>query len=141
VVAVVKDGSTVGHCPGAFCSIFLRCNSEITCQVTGGRQYSLDLPQGGLGVPCKLAFHTNKKSDAEKTEKLLRKALSKNITDSFINMELSSCSIATISEPESFKCEGVESDSDEKLGNKNQKVCSKEVEDIIMGAELSNTYI
>jgi len=67
-VAVLKNGSgIVGHCPrktSDLCSILIRCGSEITCQVTGGRQYSDDLPQGGLEVPCKLTFHTNQKSDS-----------------------------------------------------------------------------
>jgi len=26
------------------------------CEVTGGKQYSADLEQGGLEVPCKLSF-------------------------------------------------------------------------------------
>jgi len=67
-VAIVKDGSgIVGHCPrktSALCSIFIRCGSEITCQVTSGRQYLSDLPQGGLEVPCKLTFHMNQKFES-----------------------------------------------------------------------------
>ena len=34
---------------------------KITCQVTGRRQHSSDSPQGGLEIPYKLTFHTNKK--------------------------------------------------------------------------------
>jgi len=76
-----------------------------------------------------------------KTERLLKNTLSKNITDSLIHTKLSSCSIATTSEPENFTCDGVESDSDEKPANKKQKLCSKKLEDIIMGTELSDLHI
>ena len=38
------------------CSAFLRRGGIITCTVTVVRQYSNDLPQGGLGVPCCLNF-------------------------------------------------------------------------------------
>ena len=42
----------------------------ITCEVTGPRQYSNDLPQGGLEVPCRLTF-TGTGDDTSKVEKLL----------------------------------------------------------------------
>ena len=41
-VAFIKDDSVVGHVP--------RKNS-ITCEITGGRKYSRDLPQGGMEIP------------------------------------------------------------------------------------------
>ena len=60
-VAVVSNGPTVvGHVPRAIsyvCHLFLGRNGRIMCQVTGTRQYSRDLPQGGLEVPCKLIFY------------------------------------------------------------------------------------
>ena len=40
----------------AICSLFLRRYGIISCQVTGARKYSEDLPQGGLEVPCRLTF-------------------------------------------------------------------------------------
>ena len=58
-LAVVNRGVIVGHVPRAIssvCYLFLGRNSTIQCQVTGTRQYSVDLPQGGLEVPCKLIF-------------------------------------------------------------------------------------
>ena len=58
-VAVVKDGNVVGHVPrklSAICAMFLHRGGSITCQVNGRRQYSRDLPQGGLEVPCMLTF-------------------------------------------------------------------------------------
>ena len=64
-VAVVRStsSSTVGHIPrriSAVCHIFLRRNGNISCQVTGERRYSVDLPQGGMEVPCKLTTGTSK---------------------------------------------------------------------------------
>ena len=59
-VCVVKGHDMiVGHVPrkiSAACSLFLRGNGTITCIVTAARRFSVDLPQGGLEVPCKLVF-------------------------------------------------------------------------------------
>lgn len=58
-VAVKKGSIIVGHVPrtiSAACSMFLRRNGTISCQVTGNRRYSSDLPQGGLEIPCILTF-------------------------------------------------------------------------------------
>ena len=58
-VAVIKDGQTVGHVPrkiSIVCSTFIRRGGVISCQVTGARHYSEDLPQGGLEVPCLIKF-------------------------------------------------------------------------------------
>lgn len=58
-VAVIKDDAIIGHLPkkiSRMCYIFLRRGGSITCTVTGSRQYSEDLPQGGLQVPCSLLF-------------------------------------------------------------------------------------
>ena len=51
----------VGHVPRLIsmaCSIFIRRGGFIVCVVTGLRQYSADLPQGGLEVPCCYTFKT-----------------------------------------------------------------------------------
>ena len=55
-VAIVAGNTVVGHMPRAIsvCSLFLKRNGVITCEVIGGRNYSNDLPQGGLEIPCKL---------------------------------------------------------------------------------------
>ena len=48
---------TVGHLPrkiSSMCSMFLLCGGRIDCIVTGGKQYSRDLPQGGMEIPCQL---------------------------------------------------------------------------------------
>lgn len=58
-VSVVKDGTVVGHLPRkctAVFSLFLRRSGTIVCRVNGSRRYSVDLPQGGLEVPCTLFF-------------------------------------------------------------------------------------
>lgn len=59
-VAVVNlNDTTVGHLPrniSALCHIFLRRTGNILVQVTGRRQRSIDLPQGGLEVPCTLTL-------------------------------------------------------------------------------------
>ena len=81
-VSVKKDGIIVGHCPrksSSICSIFIRRKVSITCQVNGNRRYSQDLPQGGLEVPCILTFHTSKKAELDKTERLIRNALAQKL--------------------------------------------------------------
>ena len=50
----------IGHIPrklSAACSLFLRLGGTMNCEITDGhRQYSADLPQGGLEIPCKFVF-------------------------------------------------------------------------------------
>ena len=60
-VAVKKHGSgvIVGHLPkkiSRLCSMFILRGGDIIATVTGRRQYSSDLAQGGLEIPCKLKF-------------------------------------------------------------------------------------
>ena len=58
-VAVMKDGTVVGHVPkkiSSICSLYLRRGGSIICRVTGSRRYSEDLIQGGLEIPCVLIF-------------------------------------------------------------------------------------
>lgn len=66
-VAVHESGNNriVGHIPrkiSAACSLFL-CHegNTITSTVCGHRQYSIDLPPGGLEVPCKITFRGSEK--------------------------------------------------------------------------------
>jgi len=49
----------------------------ITCEVTGGRQYSYDLAQGGMHVPCKLRFTCSDQELLKTTNRLLDLALKK----------------------------------------------------------------
>ena len=72
-VAVIKDRVAVGHIPHTIltlCSMFLARGGNITCEVTGNQQYSRDLPQGGLELPCKLTFSNSIKEIA--SENLLQ---------------------------------------------------------------------
>ena len=57
IVSLVKGTTIVGHMPrkiSAICFMFLQTGGIINCCVISGRQYSRDLVQGGLEVPCKL---------------------------------------------------------------------------------------
>ena len=61
----MKNGSIVGHIPqniSIVCVIFLQQGGFILCQVIGDWQYSRDLPQGGLEIPCILTFSGEGKS-------------------------------------------------------------------------------
>ena len=55
-VAVMKDGTVVGHIAKNVCSVYLRRGGSIICRVTGSRRYSEDQIQGGLEIPCVLIF-------------------------------------------------------------------------------------
>ena len=59
VSVVREDNITIGHVPqtiSVLCYFFLRRNGTILCQVTGRQHHSIDLPQGGMEVPCTLTF-------------------------------------------------------------------------------------
>ena len=61
-VAVICDDSAVGHVPrriSAACALFLLREGNIKCTITGSRRYSIDLPQGGLELPCLYTFSGN----------------------------------------------------------------------------------
>ena len=80
-VSVLKGTDTVGHVPkkmSSICSLFLWRSGTIMCEVTGGRQYSADLEQGGLEVPCKLSFICDDEERLAAIKKLLDLALKKN---------------------------------------------------------------
>ena len=75
-VATLRGEVVVGHVPriiSAACSAFLRRGGVISCEVTGARQYSADLSQGGMEVPCKLIF-TAPSKEIDKLHKLLCRA-------------------------------------------------------------------
>ena len=55
----MKSEEVVGHVPrllSCIVSLFLRRGGSVTCRVSGYRQYSSDLPQGGLEIPCIYTF-------------------------------------------------------------------------------------
>lgn len=82
-VAVMRGDTTViGHVPrkiSSICSLFLRRDGSITCQVTDSRRFSDDLAQGGLEIPCVLRFEGDTKVTA-KAKKLVESALSTTTT-------------------------------------------------------------
>ena len=58
-VGVKKDDNIVGHMPRKFSAIFalfLNQSGTILCIPNGCPQYSADLPQGGLEIPCEYIF-------------------------------------------------------------------------------------
>ena len=70
------DGTlqVVGHAPrkiSSICSIFIRRGGSIACRVTGHQQYSSNLPQGGLELPCVLTFTTASAKDIVKQKRYL----------------------------------------------------------------------
>ena len=75
-VAVKKGVTVIGHLPrkmSRVCSLFLRRGRDIHCTVTGRRQHSSDLPQGGLEIPCIIEFrHSAKPKEIAKLKKLLK---------------------------------------------------------------------
>ena len=73
---------TVRHTPrviSSVCSVFIRRGRIIVCVVNGARQYSSDLPQGGLEVPCILTFRASEEKECEKAKKLIELAHSVKI--------------------------------------------------------------
>ena len=50
------------------------------CIVTGSRQYSADLPQGGLEILCSYIFRMNNQVESDKARKLLKTILEITIT-------------------------------------------------------------
>jgi len=62
-VAVRKGTNIVGHTPrkiSCSCTFFIRSGGVINCFTTGPRQYTRDLLQGGLDIPCHYIFKGSK---------------------------------------------------------------------------------
>ena len=75
-VTVYKRDQVVGHIQRiipATCSVFIQRGGSIDCTITGPRRFSVDLPQGGLEIPCLLKFRGDGK-DIKKVIKLLNTA-------------------------------------------------------------------
>ena len=80
-VSILKADKIVGHVPrkiSAFCHLFLRRGGLMLCQITGHRQFSADLPQGGLEVPCSLIFMGDEK-EIQRVKKLTEHLIVNNI--------------------------------------------------------------
>ena len=67
-MAVIRRSAVVGHVPrkmSAACALFLRRKGTIHCTTTGSWRFLVDLPQGGLEVPCTLIFRGEPKDVAK----------------------------------------------------------------------------
>ena len=76
----ITDGEIkiVGHIPrkiSAICFAFMRRGGTILCHANGPHQYSSDLPQSGLEIPCVLKFIASNKKDTSKAKNQLESAL------------------------------------------------------------------
>lgn len=162
-VAIKKliDGNyvVVGHVPrkiSFICSIFIRRGGTIRCTVNGHRQYSADLPQGGMEIPCILMFTASCSSEAEKTKKLIQSSLStesvKVNTEDVVEPSTSKAiesvavhedefedTIHAPSPPRSPQDVTVDLSEEVSAVRKRQKVC--DIERIIMGEELTDKTI
>ena len=171
-VAIRKDASIVGHVPralSAVCSSFLRRGGLILCRVTGSRRYSVDLPQGGLEVPCVLTFRTSNAKDVEKVKNLIDQestsfptlikvgAIEKTEDLNFSVPKLpssNSCSVENnakiledcstiVLKDSTNSCASLVSDNidDHEPFTKKQRLSDPEIEELIMGAELTDRHI
>ena len=75
-VAVMNGTNVVGHVHmlrriSYICNIFIRHSGSIICRVTGPRQYSRDLEQGGLEVPCEFRLYSKDQKHVKKSRELL----------------------------------------------------------------------
>ena len=122
------------------------------CRVNGSRCYSLDLPQGGLEVPCILIFSTPQAHESEKTKKLIESSLAVpvKLTSDTKDYQIkvspgipcstnASCStsLATLTDV----LENDEEFKELQPLKQKLKLHDGEIEGIIMGVELSDLYI
>ena len=77
-IAIMKGSEIIGHVPrkiSAACYLFIQKGGILTCIITdSNHQYSSDLLQGGLQIPCKLVFESHDVELMAKVRKLLRLA-------------------------------------------------------------------
>ena len=169
-VAITKDSVIVGHVPraiSAVCSSFIRRGGLILCRVSGSRRYSSDLPQGGLEVPCVLTFRVSKIKEIEKARNLIdSESASFHIkvgevekTEDLNHLSidtpvLESCSIEKNAKnfqdssttvlkdsTNSYALLMSDPDDDNKPLAKKRQLSDPEIEDLIMGAELTDRPI
>ena len=75
------SNTIVGHVPrriSPLYSVFIRRGGSIACVINGPRQYSSDLPQGGLELPCKLLFSAPSLLESNKIKSLVQSAMEKS---------------------------------------------------------------
>ena len=163
-VAVKKGSTVVGHVPrviSTICSIFIRRGGTIVCRVNGSRRYSSDLPQGGLEVSCVLIFKTMQAAETEKTKRLIEGSLSSGITIAYTPLVSSAVSpetppagetsntseTSTSGDPDNPDIHIVTDDNNDINGDdgkpsvKRLRLSDLEIENIVMGVELSDVHI
>ena len=89
-------------------------------------------------------YHAKSKSEADKTEKLIKNSLSKNIADAItaVDTRISNHPETNGSKSQSVSVStSITLDGDEDQPTKKQKISSKEVEEIIMRDELSDLHV
>ena len=80
-VVVKMDDAIVGHVPrkiSGICWNFLERNGAILFEISGHRQYSRDLVQGGLEIPCIFHFWHQESGMIDKLNKLLYRSFGNN---------------------------------------------------------------
>lgn len=68
-IAIQHDKETIGHVPkilSKYTFFFLKNGGTLAVKVTGERQYSYDLEQGGLELPAEYCFLTSNQSLLDK---------------------------------------------------------------------------
>ena len=76
-----ESSMIVGHVPGPIsplCPVFIRRGGSIMCIMNAPRQYSSDLPQGGLELLCKVLFSAPSLLESNKIKKLVQSAKEKS---------------------------------------------------------------
>ena len=71
-VAIRKSANVTGHISAA-CSLFIQRGGTLSCIIVNTRrEYSTNLPQGGLQIPCKFEFKCDDAELLSNIKKLLR---------------------------------------------------------------------
>ena len=77
-MALKLDGKTIGHIPMFLSKIayfFLKNGGTLEVEINGPRQYSRDLDQGGLELPCTYRFLTSDENMHKKVVSMVDKAM------------------------------------------------------------------
>jgi len=156
-VAVKKGGVIVGHVPrtiSTVCSSFIRQGGTISATVNGTRRYSADLDEGGVEIPCILTFSSLEAFECTKTKKRIEVSLKLSVELAVNSTKVDEvadlpsvvqsidnhiCSSASLDHTQAIEIHD-QSDALEPAAKKPKlDVC--EIENIIMGVELSDLHI
>ena len=124
----------------------------MVCRITGTRRYSVDLPQGGMEVPCILIFKSQSIKECNKTEQLIKSAkiissetLSAitSIEESIKQSENGKKACTNTSPIKAFHVIEIldMSDEDEAEPPAKKLRCTSDIERVIMGQKLSDIEI